>query len=170
MNEELKNGLEKAAEDIKNINIPTWDELPSFELYMDQVITLINEYLDVMRDNEDEGVITKNMINNYVKMKIMPPPVRKKYSRLHIAYLIIICMLKQIFSISVINSILISDAEPEEIKRIYTAFASNVRKATDIDISKYAKDGVASEESCVIRFSAEAIILKTLTEKIIKNA
>ena len=168
MNEELKNGLEKAAADIKNINIPTWDELPSFELYMDQVITLINEYLDVMRDNEYEGVITKNMINNYVKMKIMPPPVRKKYSRLHIAYLIIICMLKQIFSISVINSILISDAEPEEIKRIYTAFASNVRKAADI--SKYAKDGVASEESCVIRFSAEAIILKTLAEKIIKNA
>ena len=82
MNEELKNGLEKAASDIKNINIPTWDELPSFELYMDQVITLINEYLDVMRDNEDEGVITKNMINNYVKMKIMPPSVRKKYSRL----------------------------------------------------------------------------------------
>ena len=71
MNEELKNGLEKAAADIKNINIPTWDELPSFELYMDQVITLINEYLDVMRDNEDEGVITKNMIklNSEIKRK-----------------------------------------------------------------------------------------------------
>ena len=46
------------------------------------------------------------MINNYVKLGVMPAPIKKRYSREHIAYLIIICTLKQALPISDIKSLL----------------------------------------------------------------
>jgi DNA-binding transcriptional MerR regulator len=45
-------------------------------------------------------------VNNYVKLGIMPAPVKKKYSREHIAYLIIICSLKQALPISDIKKLI----------------------------------------------------------------
>ena len=53
--------------------IPLWDGLPVIDLYMDQVIILLNRYLGVIKNNDSgEDTITKNMINNYVKMKAVP--------------------------------------------------------------------------------------------------
>ena len=39
------------------------------------------------------------MINNYVKHNIINPPVNKKYNKEHMAYLFVIFILKQIYSI-----------------------------------------------------------------------
>lgn len=85
--------------------LPYWDELPEIELYMDQVIVLMEKYLSLHISNGDK-IITPSMINNYVKLGIMPAPVRKKYSRTHIAYLIIICSLKQVIPIPDIKNLI----------------------------------------------------------------
>jgi DNA-binding transcriptional MerR regulator len=86
--------------------LPYWNELPEIELYMDQVIDLMNKYLSFSRTEEDPPVITHAMINNYVKLGMIPPPVKKKYSREHVAYLIIICCLKQALPISDIKELI----------------------------------------------------------------
>lgn len=86
--------------------LPYWDEIPEIELYMDQVIVLMEKYMSFHKTDENTKIITNSMINNYVKLGIMPAPVKKKYSRDHIAYLIIICSLKQALPISDIKNLI----------------------------------------------------------------
>ena len=86
--------------------LPYWDELPDIDLYMDQVVVLMEKYMSIHKNDENIKIITNSMINNYVKLGIMPAPVRKKYSKEHIAYLIIICCLKQTLPISDIKKLI----------------------------------------------------------------
>ena len=95
--------------DILNFHIPRWEELPNIDLYMDQVVSLIEESLTNLvpsKDDKDDKVITKTMINNYVKHGILNSPVNKKYNRAHLARLIVICILKQVYSINDIDSLI----------------------------------------------------------------
>ncbi|MGN0244087.1 MAG: DUF1836 domain-containing protein, partial [Lachnospiraceae bacterium] len=55
---------------------------------------------------EDDKVMTKTMINNYTKNKLLPPPVKKKYSREHIILLIYIYYLKNFLTIADIDVLL----------------------------------------------------------------
>ena len=91
---------------ITKIHIPRWNELPEIDLYLDQVVNYLEKHLGQYNVNEEDKIITKTMINNYVKLGIMPAPEKKKYSREHIAYLIVICVLKQIYSISDIGKLI----------------------------------------------------------------
>jgi len=55
---------------LKEYHLPTWDELPTIELYMDQVIILLSNYLGIFSAvSNDDKIITPTMINNYVKQK-----------------------------------------------------------------------------------------------------
>ena len=76
---------EKKFEDYFKIikhKLPYWDELPEIDLYMDQVIVLMEKYLSwyIGYDSENK-IITPSMINNYVKLGIIPAPIKKKYSK-----------------------------------------------------------------------------------------
>lgn len=64
---------------------------------------MVNNYLSEFMPFSENISITPAMINNYVKSKIIPSPVKKRYSRVHIAYIIIVCVLKQTFSFAVIQ-------------------------------------------------------------------
>ena len=112
-------------------SLPSWDKLPSFELYMDQVIVLLSQYLSFMPQDDGEGPrITASIINNYVRMRVMPAPVKKKYSRIHVAYLIMICTLKQSLSISYIRKILPILSDEERIRSLYSSFTDIYAAAT----------------------------------------
>ena len=54
----------------------------------------------------------------------MPEPVKKKYYRLHIAYLIIICSLKQSLSIPTLQTMIPPDLTEEELRQVYCAYAA----------------------------------------------
>ncbi len=111
---------------LKAYHLPTWEELPTIDLYMDQVILLLNEYLSIFRMvSPEEKMITPTMINNYVKQKIVPAPVKKKYSKTHLAYLIILCILKQTLPIPMISNIVPPDLTESEIKAVYQSFVKN---------------------------------------------
>ena len=56
---------------LEHYEIPSWDELPCLDLYMDQVITLMEQYLSVYQ-KENVKLITPSMINNYVKLGVIP--------------------------------------------------------------------------------------------------
>ena len=140
--------------------IPLWDGLPVIDLYMDQVIILLNRYLGVIKNNDSgEDTITKNMINNYVKMKAVPAPVRKKYPREHIACLLIVCIMKQVFNISMIKDIMPDFDDEQQIKDTYNDFVLRLKTAEDENSARLEKD-----KDSFINLSAEAVILKIMAE------
>ena len=49
-----------------NIHISRWEEIPDFPLYIDQVVSIIEKSLSLLK-NDNDAIITKTMINNYVK-------------------------------------------------------------------------------------------------------
>lgn len=100
-------------------SLPKWEELPDIDLYMDQVIALMNRYLD---NRTKDKMITPSMVNNYVKMKVMPAPVKKKYTREHLMYLIIICVLKQVMPLSSVETVLKDGLEQTEPAVFYGRF------------------------------------------------
>ena len=120
--EETKALFKEYSNIITNYSLPTWDSFPTIDLYMDQVITLLEQY---MAFAGDEKIITQSMINNYVKLGIMPPPINKKYSRVHLAYLVIICILKQTLSMGTIQKIIPCTLTPEEVEKTYNLFIQN---------------------------------------------
>lgn len=126
---ELMECFSKWEKHLSEQKIPTWNELPSLELYMDQVLVLLNRYADVMCLNSGDNVITAPMINNYVKHKTVPAPIKKRYSRYHLAYLIMVCTLKQALSIATIEKIIPYGLSESEMERIYNRFAHNQQKA-----------------------------------------
>ena len=82
-------------------------DIPNIDLYMDQVTTFMDKnFRKTTRYPGDDKIMTKTMINNYAKNDLLPPPVRKKYSREHILILIFIYYYKGILSISDIQTLL----------------------------------------------------------------
>ena len=128
--QKITDELNNCKEIIDNAQLPLWDDLPKLELYIDQVVMLLNEYLEyIPKINPDEKSVTSSMINNYVKMKIIPAPNKKKYSRIHLSRLIIICSLKKSLNISTVFKLLPETEDEEENKRIYNAFVKSRREA-----------------------------------------
>ena len=108
---------------LKEFHLPQWDELPDMDLYMDQVVMLLQRYLNFLPEDEHgNAAITASIINNYVRLKIMPPPVKKKYTRVHMAYLIMVCSLKQSVNIPYIQKMLPLGLPEAEVRRIYEAY------------------------------------------------
>ena len=92
---------------LEQYHLPAWDQIPNFGLYMEQVILLLRQYLDYLPPElKEEEFITSAAINNYVRTKIMPEPMKKRYYRVHIAYLLVICTLKQGLRIALIQRVL----------------------------------------------------------------
>lgn len=91
-------------EDIRNYHCPRWKEWPGIELYMDQVISLIEESVSIFYDDLPAKAVTSTMINNYVKQKIIVPSKNKKYHREHLAYLYVLFLLKPVLSLTDISN------------------------------------------------------------------
>ena len=93
---------------------------------MDQVISLLTQYLDYLPPEiKDKQVITASTINNYVRVKVMPEPRKKKYYRVHIAYLIMICTLKQSLNIATVQKLIPFGIPEEQVAFIYNAYDLN---------------------------------------------
>lgn len=110
--------------------LPAWEELPNIGLYMEQVVILIRQYLNYFPSElREEQVITPAAINNYVRKKIMPVPVKKKYYRIHIAYLIMICTLKHCLAIPTLKTMIPMGLSEDEMRKVYTAYVERHRMA-----------------------------------------
>ena len=102
--------MDKKSINIEKFHIPRWNELPNVDLYLDQVVNLINStlspYIYFNSDHQDNQLLTKTMINNYVKNNIIEAPVKKLYSKIQLAKLFVICVLKQVYSMQEIKSLI----------------------------------------------------------------
>lgn len=113
---------------LRNFRLPMWEEIPNLGLYMDQIIVLLTEYLDYLPPEiKEDKYITASTVNNYVRIKAMPEPVKKKYYRTHIAYLIMICTLKQTLNIATLQKLIPVGISEDEVRGIYNAYAERHR-------------------------------------------
>ena len=104
---ETEDLLQSILDSLDRIDYIRPDDIPDIELYMDQVTTFMDNRLkNAARNPEVDKILTKTMINNYAKNDLLPPPVRKKYSREHMLLLIFIYYFKGILSISDIQTVL----------------------------------------------------------------
>ena len=115
---------------ITDYHLPEWEAIPDFGLYMDQVIVLLEQYLSFIPSpvGTKEHFVTSSTINNYVRLKIMPAPVKRKYHRVHIAYLIMILTMKQSLSISDVQKVIPPDSSEEEVRAVYENYSEKFRR------------------------------------------
>jgi hypothetical protein len=113
------------------------EDIPNIDLYMDQVLTFLDQELGTVREVNEDKAMTKTMINNYTKNQLMPPPEKKKYSRDHMLNLIFIYYFKNFLGLKDIKSILdpinekyYGDSEGLDFFDIYSAMVGYERKVT----------------------------------------
>lgn len=114
---------------IKNFHIPRWTELPDIDVYLDQLVNYLEKYLNPYIGSLDSPVITKTMINNYVKQQVIPAPNKKKYRKDHIAHLFVICILKQVYSINNISNLIGLASNTTKLILAYDQFCSELENA-----------------------------------------
>ncbi|MEH7387170.1 DUF1836 domain-containing protein [Bacillus sp. JJ1521] len=121
------------------------EDIPQIDLYMDQVIQLFENTFNTAKRNEDEKILTKTMINNYAKGKLLVPIKNKKYSREHLILLSMIYQLKSGLSINDIKATLedvnhrIMNDEEFDLEKFYKGYLALSKKNSaefkaDIDI------------------------------------
>ena len=103
-NDDLLNSIRESLDRVKYISP---EDIPNIDLYMDQVTTFMDSRLQSSaRYPGEDKILTKTMINNYAKNDLLPPPVKKKYSREHVMLLVFIYYYKGFLSISDIQTLL----------------------------------------------------------------
>lgn len=95
--------VKNILEEVKAFNI---DDIPNIDLYMDQVTTYLNDKFAATKRHDDDKLMTKTMINNYAKSRLLPSPEKKKYSKDHIMVLIMIFFFKNVLSINDVTKLL----------------------------------------------------------------
>lgn len=166
---------------ITDYHLPEWDSIPDFGLYMDQVIVLLEQYLSFIPTpaGAKEHIVTSATINNYVRLKIMPAPVKRKYHRVHIANLVMILTMKQSLSISDVQKVIPPmDSSEDEVLSVYEDYSEKFRRLALFFNQQVqsAAEGVRSTEQSsdnavellVIESALIAGFSKILAEKLIR--
>lgn len=112
-----------------------YDSIPNLDLYMDQVITLFENRLSHTKRYESDKLLTKTMINNYIKDKLLMPAVKKKYTKEHIVLMILLYEMKQVLTIGDIKdlfSMVIRDgkADTETLREVYEMYLGTTHHST----------------------------------------
>lgn len=116
-----------------NFHMPRYDEIPDIDLYMDQLLAYIERVLSPLNMAQGEKILTTSMVNNYVKLGLLPPTVKKRYSREHVTALIIICIAKHIYSMQEISKLVAIQRHHYDTKTSYNYICTeleNVLKST----------------------------------------
>ena len=95
--------VKNVLNDIKSFTI---NDVPNIDLYMDQVTTYLNNKFSASKRYDDDKLLTKTMINNYAKSRLLPSPEKKKYSKDHIIVLALIFFFKNVISINDVTTVL----------------------------------------------------------------
>ena len=115
MNDRTRSIIEEVLKTYQDLPFLSPEDLPSIDLYMDQVTTLIDDKLAPTRRLPSDKLLTKTMINNYAKNKLLPPPEKKKYSRQQILLLVLIYYFKNSLTMQDIKTVFDSIPFDEDI-------------------------------------------------------
>lgn len=151
------NSLTEICAQIKEHQLPLWQELPEFELYMDQVLSLIRRYLGGYPGFDEKG-LTASMVNNYVKQGVLAPPRKKRYCREHLAQLLIICLLKTSMPIAAVRQLMEDDGAQDDLEGLYRRFCQIFGCVNQEVSDSYTedKDKSAADVICKAALRAQA--------------
>ncbi|MCD7843134.1 MAG: DUF1836 domain-containing protein [Clostridiales bacterium] len=138
------------AQGLQEAKLPRYSQLPTLELYKDQLVELTNGYLAPFFLGET--AVTDTMVNNYVKLKVIAPPVKKRYRREQLAQLILTCLLKKVLSIAEVRQLLAVQSRDGSIEAGYDAFCQQVEQAVravsgSTDLRQPMEMGSVSQEA-----------------------
>lgn len=116
---------------IEALHLPRFAEIPDIPLYMDQLIGFVGKQLELFA-LPNEKALTSSMVNNYVKMRLVPQPQAKRYQPLHVAYLIMVCLAKRMYSMNEIERLIALDVQhrfqvPNAYDRFIELFEGSLR-------------------------------------------
>ncbi|WP_195268224.1 DUF1836 domain-containing protein [Eubacterium sp. 1001713B170207_170306_E7] len=160
-------------------------DIPDLDLYMDQLITLFEKYLAPTKRRPDDKLLTKTMINNYTKNKLLSPAQKKKYTVDHVLLMLLIYQLKQVTSMEDIKTLFsfLKDGEAinhEKLQFVYQKFLDSqagqlsalkdeTRRIAENAKEKTAGSGMEPTDSilmCLLLFQ-QSLHYKRLAEKLL---
>lgn len=114
---------------LEHFRLPRWEDLPSIDLYLDQVLSLLDTWLGPYLTFDGKKIMTKTMINNYVKQKFIAAPVNKKYDRTAVASLFVIAILKPVYTIEEISRLIRLSLRANGKENAYNQFCFLIEEA-----------------------------------------
>ena len=156
--------IAKWAEELGAFELQPWERMPEIYLYMDQVLSYMDKQLALFEQG-GESMLTSSMVNNYVKQRLLPAPVKKLYGSEQIARLLVICVFKQFLSMEAIARMFSIQlmTYPVEVAFDYIANELNhaVSDAFSVDGTRHEDSArVVTRESVLVRSAAEAFASK----------
>lgn len=97
--------LSKWAREYEEKGLSDGSSLPEMDLYLDQMVSTLNEELSLYA-GEEGGPLTKSIVSNYAKHHMIPKPDGKRYSRSHMVFLLSAFYLKGGFSMEQIERLM----------------------------------------------------------------
>ena len=143
---------------LNTLSLPRYDQLPNVTLYRDQVIEYVALWMEPLSLCVEQPIITPSMINNYVKVGLVPAPVKKQYGREQIARLIAICIFKQVLPIAAVQALF-------NIQRLSydapTAFEASIRAAFSVEQTPVPDTAhQVTRESLLVRSAVSSFVSK----------
>ena len=113
---------QQVAQSLRDFRLPRYNEIPNVGLYLEQATKYVCEYLAPL----GEYTLTPSMISNYVKKGLIANPVRKQYSRDHIAYLFFIAVAKSVLSLDALTGFIKVQQQTYSLEKAYDYFAEQM--------------------------------------------
>lgn len=166
----------KKIEELLGYKAADTSEIPDIDLYMDQLTLLLDRILGNLTRDEEEKTLTKTMINNYVKGKVIEPPVKKKYNKEQIMKLIMTYQMKNILQISDLKTVFDAMEETGDGLDCYYKHYGEIQESTindieeSISLSKDRATGNHDKKELleqIMKLTIEADMRKRIAEKLI---
>lgn len=165
--------MDTYIERIQTFHLPRFEEIPDIDLYMDQLLFYIERVFQPLESGSREKILTTAMVNNYVKQKLISPPLKKRYSREHIAYLIVISVFKNLFSIQEIHQLLQIQVSSFPLGQSYDYFCTeleNILRGTFLQEGLPDDTSVTNApQSRLVRCSMIAFAHKLFTQHLMES-
>lgn len=168
--------LREWCEKLSAFQVGDWEEWPDIDLYMDQVISYLDRYMNYFRIYEDEKIITPSIINNNTKDGVLPKPVKKKYSRTLLSNLLMFCITRQVLSGQELAAMLRELNAAEDFSEIHTQFGQTLEAELNRTVQTIADrtDGMQSANRrqlarLAMELSLEAFSAGTAARKILSE-
>lgn len=162
---------------LKELKLPRYKDLPDFGIYSEQLVEIVNKALEAMFDKDNK--LTKSMVNNYVKHKIMPSPIKKRYFRNHIVYCIVITVFKNNLSIAEIDGGILHELKKSSIEESYNYFCDKIEsvmrliidildRQDDPDTKMTATIDVDLDKRNGLTLAIVSVCTKVITQKLLE--
>lgn len=123
---------------------PRPEDLPDILLYMDQMVEFVTDRMKIFEETSKKALLTKTMVNNYVKSGILDKPMRKRYSKDQVMKLFLICHLKSVLTMEDIGAFSQQAKKydsPEAFYREYRSLCLEFQKSNSRDGKKQDESG-----------------------------